>query len=83
MRLFEGGYMVNFHKTADPEARAWSERSRGQYLGLYPYYTLGGLGDRNWVYDADARTTTTPEGPGNGRGRGDGRGRGPERAPHG
>lgn len=55
VRLFEGGYMVNFYKTADPEARAWSERSRGQYLGLYPYYTLGGLHDRNWVYLADAR----------------------------
>jgi 3',5'-cyclic-AMP phosphodiesterase len=70
VRLFEGGYMVNFYKTADPEARAWSERSRGQFLGLYPYYTLGGLGDRNWVFDVDARTTSTPEGPGNGQGRG-------------
>lgn len=56
VRLFEGGYMVNFYKSADPEARAWSERSRGEYLGLYPYYTLGGLGDRNWVYLTDAAT---------------------------
>jgi hypothetical protein len=49
VRLYEGGFMVNFWKTRDPEARAWSERSRGEYLGLYPYYTLGGLADRNWV----------------------------------
>ncbi|MBW3662550.1 MAG: metallophosphoesterase family protein [Actinobacteria bacterium] len=45
VRLFEGGYMVNFYKSSTPEARAWSERSRGEYLGLYPYYTLGELGD--------------------------------------
>lgn len=50
VRLYENGYMVNFWKAADPEARAWSERSRGEYLGLYPYYTLGSLGDRNWTH---------------------------------
>ena len=49
VRLFERGYMVNFWKTATPDALAWSERSRGEYLGLYPYYTLGGFSDRNWV----------------------------------
>ncbi|MCW2681043.1 MAG: hypothetical protein JWM62_2444 [Frankiales bacterium] len=55
VRLYETGYLVNFYKTAAPECRAWSERSRGEYLGLYPYYVLGGLGDRNWSYDVDAR----------------------------
>ncbi len=55
VRLYETGYLVNFYKTAAPEARAWSERSRGEYLGLYPYYTLGNLGDRNWSYDVNAR----------------------------
>lgn len=54
VRLYEGGFMVNFWKIGDPEARAWSERSRGEYLGLYPYYTLGGLGDRNWVHHVTA-----------------------------
>ena len=44
VRLYETGYMVNFYKTAAPECRAWSERSRGEYLGLYPYYTLGASG---------------------------------------
>ncbi len=63
VRLFEGGYMVNFYKTSDPEARAWSERSRGEFLGLYPYYTLGSLGDRNWTYEVDLRRRTTPESP--------------------
>jgi Icc protein len=49
VRLFAGGVMVNFWKTKDPECRAWSERSRGEYLDLYPYYTFGGFSDRNWV----------------------------------
>lgn len=66
VRLYETGYLVNFYKTAAPECRAWSERSRGEYLGLYPYYTLGGLADRNWSYDVDARVrrtaTATPAG---------------------
>jgi hypothetical protein len=55
VRMFEGGYMVNFWKTSTPEARAWSERSRGEYLGLGPDYQLGALGDRNWSYAVDAR----------------------------
>lgn len=60
VRLFESGYLVNFYKSASPEARAWSERSRGEYLGLYPYYVLGELADRNWGYDVDARVVTRP-----------------------
>jgi 3',5'-cyclic AMP phosphodiesterase CpdA len=59
VRLYETGYLVNFYKAAAPEARAWSERSRGEYLGLYPYYTLGSLADRNWSYDVDARVRTS------------------------
>jgi len=55
VRLFEGGYMANFWKTSSMEARAWSERSRGEYLGLAPAYQLGSLTDRNWSYDVDAR----------------------------
>ena len=55
VRLFEGGYMVNFWKTSTPEARAWSERTRGEYLGLAPDYQLGSLADRNWTYEVDAR----------------------------
>ncbi len=58
--LYEGGYMTNFHPTLDPESRAWSERSRGEYLGLYPYYTLGAFADRNWVHTFDATAFGTP-----------------------
>ncbi|HEY8740101.1 MAG TPA: metallophosphoesterase family protein [Candidatus Dormibacteraeota bacterium] len=53
IRVFEGGYALNFYKTRSPMAKAWSERSRGEYLGLYPYYTLGSLADRNFVVQAD------------------------------
>ena len=53
VRVYEGGYMLNFHKTRSDPSRAWSERSRGEYLGLYPYYTLGALDDRNFVVAAD------------------------------
>jgi hypothetical protein len=53
--MFEHGYMVNFWKTRSPDARAWSERSRGEYFGLAPDYQLGALSDRNWTYDVDAR----------------------------
>ncbi|MGZ4436993.1 MAG: metallophosphoesterase [Nocardioidaceae bacterium] len=57
VRLFEGGYLASFWKTSTPEARAWSERSRGEYLGLSPSYQLGSLSDRSWTYDVDARRT--------------------------
>jgi hypothetical protein len=58
VRLFEGGYMANFWKTSTPEARAWSERTRGEYLGFAPDYQLGSLSDRNWTYVVDARRKT-------------------------
>jgi hypothetical protein len=54
VRLFEGGYMVNFFKTSSADARAWSEVTRGEYLGLAPGYQLGGFSDRNWVHRVDA-----------------------------
>jgi 3',5'-cyclic-AMP phosphodiesterase len=55
VRMFEGGYTANFWKTSSPDARAWSERTRGEYLGLGPDYQLGALADRNWIYEVDAR----------------------------
>lgn len=57
VRLYEGGYMVNFFKTSAPDAQAWAETTRGEYLGLAPNYQLGGFGDRNWVHHVDARRT--------------------------
>ncbi len=58
VRLFERGYMVNFYKTRSKDARAWSERSRGEYFGLAPSYLLGALHERNWTYTVDARRRT-------------------------
>ena len=53
IRVFSGGYAANFYKLRPDDARAWSELSRSEYLGLYPYYTLGELGDRNFTMAAD------------------------------
>jgi hypothetical protein len=61
VRIFEGGYLVNFWKTSAPECRAWSERSRGEYLGLGPDYQLGSLTDRNWSYAVAARRRSRPK----------------------
>lgn len=47
LRLYEGGYMANFYKSSGPLACEWSQTSSGEYLGLYPAYTLGSLTDRN------------------------------------
>jgi hypothetical protein len=49
LRLHEGGYQVNFYKTRSDLARRWSARSRGEYFGLFPEYTLGSWADRNHV----------------------------------
>lgn len=49
LRVFSGGYALNFYKFKDPLALEWSERSRPEYLGAYPFYTLGNAADRNSV----------------------------------
>ncbi|WP_369637059.1 metallophosphoesterase [Nocardia sp. JMUB6875] len=49
VRVYEGGYMVNFCKTRSEAARRWSTRTRSQYLGLHPDHALGSLNDRNHV----------------------------------
>ncbi|WP_024802470.1 metallophosphoesterase [Nocardia sp. BMG51109] len=49
LRLYEGGYMANFYKTRTADARRWSTRTRAEYLGLQPEYTLGTAADRNHV----------------------------------
>ncbi|MGW4248395.1 phosphohydrolase, partial [Nocardia sp. NPDC004722] len=53
LRLYEGGYMLNFYKTRTEGARRWSSRSRGEYFGLLPEYTLGTTADRNHVVARD------------------------------
>ncbi|MEU2032085.1 metallophosphoesterase [Nocardia amamiensis] len=49
LRLYEGGYMVNFYKTRTEGARRWSALTRGEYFGLLPDYTFGTCADRNHV----------------------------------
>ncbi|MFI5777469.1 metallophosphoesterase [Nocardia sp. NPDC051570] len=49
LNLHEGGYQANFYKTRTPDARRWSTRTRAEYFGLIPEYTLGTTADRNHV----------------------------------
>ncbi|MFE9582427.1 metallophosphoesterase [Nocardia sp. NPDC006044] len=49
LRLYEGGYMLNFYKTRTEAARRWSAATRSEYFGLLPDYTLGSAADRNHV----------------------------------
>jgi hypothetical protein len=53
VHVYEGGYMVNFHKNSSALARQWGQVSSGEYLGLYPAYTLGTTQDRNHVVARD------------------------------
>ncbi|MBL1073933.1 metallophosphoesterase [Nocardia sp. 2] len=47
LRVYEGGYLVNFYKSRAPRARHWSTRTRRQFLGLHPDHALGSCADRN------------------------------------
>ena len=60
LRVYEGGYMANFYKSSSALARQWSQTSSGEYLGLYPAYTLGALTDRNHVAARNFSTLTAP-----------------------
>jgi len=53
LKIYAGGYMVNFYKSSSDLARQWSQVSSSQYLGLYPAYTLGTTADRNHVVRRD------------------------------
>ena len=53
LKVYTGGYMVNFYKSSSDLARQWSQVSSCQYLGLYPAYTLGTTADRNHVVHRD------------------------------
>ena len=55
LKVYEGGYMLNFYKNSSALARQWSQTSSGEYLGLYPAYTLGTTADRNHVVSRDFR----------------------------
>ncbi|MCW5892074.1 MAG: metallophosphoesterase family protein [bacterium] len=54
LRLYTGGFAMNFHKTRSRLARRWSERSRQEILGLWPQFSLGAsVSDRNTVVARD------------------------------
>lgn len=55
LKVYEGGYMLNFYKSSSALARQWSQTTSGEYLGLYPAYTLGSAADRNHVVAQDFR----------------------------
>jgi hypothetical protein len=53
LRVFTGGYALNFYKFRDPLALEWSERTRQEDFGAFPYYTAGSVSDRNFVASRD------------------------------
>ncbi|AEW92489.1 MULTISPECIES: metallophosphoesterase family protein [Streptomycetaceae] len=62
VRLYTGGYQVTFHKTRSDLARRWSQRSRAEYFGVWPHYTLGTIADRNHTVVRDLSGLTRPTG---------------------
>lgn len=53
LHLYEGGYMVNFHRTADEHALEWASRSRWGAYGFEAEYVLGITDHRNYVVHRD------------------------------
>lgn len=53
LRVFTGGYALNFYKFRNTLAQEWSERSRPEYAGLAPFYTFGNVADRNSAVTRD------------------------------
>lgn len=53
LRVFTGGYALNYYKFRHPMAQEWAERSRPEYGGLAPFYTFGNVADRNSIVERD------------------------------
>jgi hypothetical protein len=54
LRLYTGGYALNFYKSRSDLAREWSERSRQEILGYWPQFALGAaVSDRNIMVERD------------------------------
>ena len=53
LRVYTGGYALNFYKFRSGLAQQWSERSRPEYGGLSPFYVFGNWADRNSVVERD------------------------------
>ena len=53
LRVDECGYAMNCYKCHETAAQEWCERSRPEYFGAGPTYTLGNVADRNYVVARD------------------------------
>jgi hypothetical protein len=64
LRLYTGGYAMNFYKSRSDLAREWSERSRQEIGGYWPQFALGAsVYDRNTMVKRDLsglRSAHTP-----------------------
>ena len=63
LRVFTGGYALNYYKTRSDLAREWTERTRQEYLSGYPGYVLGTTSDRNHVVTRDMSGLRKPSAP--------------------
>jgi 3',5'-cyclic-AMP phosphodiesterase len=61
-KVFSGGYIQSFHKCTTPQCLAWSEKTRGEYLNLYPLYTSQtGARNGSFAYEFATRKITSAE----------------------
>jgi Icc protein len=65
LRVYSGGYALNFYKFRSQLALEWSDRTRQEYAGVNPFYTNGTTADRNYVVSRDLSdlTPAAPTGP--------------------
>jgi 3',5'-cyclic-AMP phosphodiesterase len=61
LRLYTGGFALNFHKSSSDLAREWSDRSRQEIDGFWPQFALGNnVSDRNTVVERDLSDLQRP-----------------------
>jgi Icc protein len=63
LRVFTGGYALNFYKFRSQLALEWSDRTRQEYAGVNPFYTNGTTADRNYVVARDLSGLTPVSAP--------------------
>jgi len=49
-RVYQGGYLQTFYRSACSDCLDWFEITKGEYWGLAPAILFGRLSDRNFVY---------------------------------
>lgn len=48
-KVYEGGILQVVHRISDPEALAWTDKTRAMYAGMFEEYAFGELTDRCFV----------------------------------